>query len=955
MVNYPRKGVLEHIRGMAAAQRARESSDAELISVFLTERDQAAFAEMVRRYGPLVLRVCRCVLRGHLQDAEDAFQATFLLLARNAGSIRKKDSLAEWLHGVAYRVARNARRGSERRRLHEEKAGAGQPKGPEWEACWREVQALLHEEIARLPKALREVFVLCCLEEKSGAEAARRLGVKEGTVSSRLTKARHLLRNRLARRGVDLSAVLAGLAIWQSQAASASLSLASPTAQAVISSVTTNPATSGAISAGAAALAEGVNSAMFRTQCKMITVLLLATSLSAGFVGLGMMPRPPAAARGAQPPEALRAAAASQPKTNKDDSAVIVLSGRVIDPTEKAVQGAKLYLLDSTAWRSPMTVRATTTADGGFRFTAPREQLATVGSRWKHLSLVAAAPGYGPALCELGTPNAAPEFTLRLLADDVPIKGRVLDLQGKPVAGADVRIVGFRAPKKGDLAAFLEALKSNKEEGYPAENQFLDYFVHPGLSNFFPKVQTDADGRFQLKGIGRERVAIMNITGPTIEASQVRVMTRPQERISRPAWRGVIGGTQLTYYGATFDHVAAPTTIVSGNVRDKETGRPLADARVTNASHLTDGPPLIQAITDKEGRYRLAGLPRGGRNRITIAGPEGDSYLEVEKGVPTAQGIEAVTVDAELKHGVRIKGRVTDKVTGQPVPAHIRYFPFQDNPNRRHAPGLEPRFNTKDDGSFEFIGLPGRGLIAVRAISDRYLLAVGIENFKTRDDPLRTIVDTAPLCFSVNFHTLARVEPAADTASLTCNITVDPGRTLKGTVIGPDGKSLAGALMAGVTEIIPRWEDKTQPTAEFTVYAVKEGQRRNVLVLHEEKQLAGSLMIRGDEKEPLTIKLQPWAVLSGRLVTSDGQPRPHAELTLNRFGEKINDPSCGYHRNRYFLTDKDGRFRIDALIPGLKYTMHFENKKGVLAGMVFEDMTFESGETKDLGNVQVKE
>jgi RNA polymerase sigma factor (sigma-70 family) len=752
MVNYPRKGVLEHIRGMAAAQRARESSDADLVAVFVAERDQAAFAEMVRRYGPLVLRVCRCVLRGHLQDAEDAFQATFLLLARNAGSIRKKDSLAEWLHGVAYRVAKNARRGSERRRQHEGKAGTGPQKGPEWEACWREVQALLHEEIARLPKTLREVFVLCCLEEKSGAETARRLGVKEGTVSSRLTKARQLLRRRLARRGVDLSAVFAGLAIWEGQAASASLSLASRTARAVISTVTNNPAASGAISVGAAALAEGVNRAMFRTQCKVITILLLATSLTAGIVGLGMIARPPAAAREASPPVAPQAASASQPKTNKDDSAAIVLSGRVLDPAEKAVQGAKLYLLDSTAWRLPVTVRATTAADGGFHFTVPREQLVTVGSRWKHLSLVAAAPRYGPALCELGAPSAAPEFTLRLLADDVPIKGRVLDLQGKPMAGAEVRIVGFRDPKKGDLTAFLEALKSNKEEGYPAENDFLNYFVHPGISSLFPRAQTDTDGRFQLKGIGRERVAIVNISGPTIEANQFRLMTRPEERISRPAWRGVIGGTQLTYYGATFDHVAAPTTLVSGIVRDKDTGRPLAGATVTNASHLKDGPPLIQAITDKEGRYRLAGLPRSGQNYITIAGPEGESYLKVEKGVPAAQGIEAVTVDAELKHGVRIKGRVTDKVTGQSVPAHVEYFTFIDNPYRNHAPGLWPRLSTKDDGAFEFIGLPGRGLIGVRGMSDRYLLAVGIEKFKTRGDELQTIVETVRHGRHANVH-----------------------------------------------------------------------------------------------------------------------------------------------------------------------------------------------------------
>src|SRR5579871_4800979 len=357
MVDNPRKGVLKYIRGMAATQRARESSDAELLVAFVAKRDQAAFAEMVRRYTPLVLRVCRCVLRGHVQDAEDALQATFLLLARKAGSIRKKDSLAEWLHGVAYRVAKNARRGSQRRRLHEEKADAGQQRAPDWEAGWREVQGLLHDEIARLPKAFREVFVLCCLEEKSGGQVARQLGIKEGTVSSRLTKARHLLRNRLARRGVDLSAVLAGLAIWQSQAASASISLASQTARAVILAVTDNPAASGTISAGAAALAEGVNRAMFRTQCKLFTIVLLASSLSAGMVGLCFVSRPPVAAQEAPPPAAPKVAAASQPKANKDDSTALVLSGRVLDPAEKPVAGAKVYLLDFADAKAPPKVQ----------------------------------------------------------------------------------------------------------------------------------------------------------------------------------------------------------------------------------------------------------------------------------------------------------------------------------------------------------------------------------------------------------------------------------------------------------------------------------------------------------------------------------------------------------------------------------------------------------------------
>src|SRR5579883_1277428 len=973
MVNYPRKGVLEHIRGMAAAQRARESSDAELISVFLTERDQAAFAEMVRRYGPLVLRVCRCVLRGHLQDAEDAFQATFLLLARNAGSIRKKDSLAEWLHGVAYRVAKDARRGSERRRLHEEKVGAGQPKGPEWEACWREVQALLHEEIARLPKALREVFVLCCLEDKSRGQVARQLGVKEGTVSNRLTKARQLLRNRLARRGVDLSAVLAGLAIWQSQAASASIFLASQTARAVISSVTTNPAATGVISAGAAALAEGVNSAMFRTQCKVITILLLATSLTAGLIGLGMMPRPPAAAHEAAPPAAPQVA--SQPKTNKDDSAVIVLSGRVVDPTEKAVQRAKLYLLDFSESKASPKVQAISDADGRFRFTITRKDVKLSpygGDGWDSIYLCAMAEGHGPALAPVGKPDAAGECTLRLATDDVPIRGRVFDLQGKAVSGASVRVIGLRLPKKGDLTAFAEALKTSKD-GEPVEIDHLTHLDSPAISRLFPVVSTDADGCFQLKGIGRERIAVVEISGPTIESRQARVLTRPSKRIRLPERRELPTSGTLLYYGASFDHVAGLTTPIVGVVRDKDTKKPIAGAVVTSWGFAGEnfqglGRDFIRTTTDKEGRYRLVGMPRGEGNVIQISVAAGEPYLSVKKDVPVAQGLETVTVDAELKRGVRIKVRVLDKATGKPVLANVDYFVFRNNPYREQAPGLHPRSVTKEDGTFELIGLPGRAIVAARAYSDEYLMSVGADKYKqnapqrrqSTDENAQYLTDEkgqflTEFPFHVrNFHTLMEINPAKDAASFSCDILLDPGRRLQGIVVGPDGKLLSGARLGGArTGFVPSWDNQTQPTAEFTVYGVKDREIRTVVAMHEEKRLAGLLPLKGDEKGRLVLKLQPWGAVAGRLVSSDGQPLRGVDVTMRRVGDKLFDPLVGYHRTRFFQTDKDGKFHIDALVPGMKYTMRAMHK-GRLEGIVFEDLQVKPGETKDLGDVQAK-
>src|SRR5262249_28837220 len=163
------------------------------------------FEELVHRHGPMVLAVCRRILRGR-QDGEDAFQATFLVLARRAGSIGKRESLGSWLHGVALRTSLKARRDLARRRLHERRAvpmSATDP-DPDAKAAWRDVSPVVDEAVQKLPEQYRAPVVLCYLEGRTYAEAARQLGLSKGTLSTRLTKAREVLRARLAGRGVSL-------------------------------------------------------------------------------------------------------------------------------------------------------------------------------------------------------------------------------------------------------------------------------------------------------------------------------------------------------------------------------------------------------------------------------------------------------------------------------------------------------------------------------------------------------------------------------------------------------------------------------------------------------------------------------------------------------------------------------------------------------------------------------
>src|SRR5262245_21924555 len=198
--------ILQQLLRLVEDPAARGSSDAALLQRLGRPGREAAFEALLRRHGPMVLDVCRCVLVNEA-DAEDAFQATFLILARKAASIRKAGSLASWLHGVAYRTALKARAESARRHRRE----ARLPRRDEAAATdlsWREAQRVLHEELNRLAESHRAPLVLCYLQGMTQDEAAAALGLAKGTLKGRLERGRALLRERLLRRGLGRAGVL---------------------------------------------------------------------------------------------------------------------------------------------------------------------------------------------------------------------------------------------------------------------------------------------------------------------------------------------------------------------------------------------------------------------------------------------------------------------------------------------------------------------------------------------------------------------------------------------------------------------------------------------------------------------------------------------------------------------------------------------------------------------------
>jgi RNA polymerase sigma factor (sigma-70 family) len=317
-------------RGMAA-ETMGDQSDGELVERFLANRDDTVFEAIVRRHGPMIFRVCWRVLQDE-QEAEDAMQATFLVLAQKLHTVRKQTSLASWLHGVAHRVALKAKSQVVSRERHERKASVPGTV-PSDDVTWKELRVVLDAELTQMAEKWRLPLILCYLEGRTQDEAAAQLGCGERTLRRRLDEARAALGRRLSRRGIVWPAAL--FAVLLSECVAMKLGVVRSTVE-IATHVLAGKATTVVVPAKVAALAEGVMKAMVISKLKVVAGILLALGVVVA-AGVGALTQTTLSAK---QPETESVAQAKGQRSPSDDqkspAAEKAEGGRSRRPHEKA-------------------------------------------------------------------------------------------------------------------------------------------------------------------------------------------------------------------------------------------------------------------------------------------------------------------------------------------------------------------------------------------------------------------------------------------------------------------------------------------------------------------------------------------------------------------------------------------------------------------------------------------
>jgi RNA polymerase sigma factor (sigma-70 family) len=929
----PLNTLVRYIGKLAGTPVGPELTDAELLRRFVGEHDETAFAVLVERHGRLVRAVCRRLL-AHEQDAEDAFQATLLVLARKAGSIHNRRSLASWLYGVAYRTALKTRTTIARRQKYEQRAEMRPPRGPVSEAALRELQAILEQEVQRLPEKFRAPFLLCCLEGKSKGEAAEELGWPEGTVSGRIAEARKMLQRRLTRRGITLAAALCALAVTEAATATPPPALVTAAVRAALAFAAGKGVT-GVVSARVVAIAEAVLRTEAATRLKVVLALLVVLALTG--VGAGAWlhsatadhrpadPQKDQATVANPPPQAgpdeKTAGATMAAAPGGDAAGNLTFTGQVLDANGLPRAGAAVSLaafpnvpVGQRQGDVPRRVLVEGRADAQGRFTLslPKE----TATAHFGFALLAAGDGDGLNWDLLPSDAARQNVELRLQPAHT-VRGRLVDDHGQPAAGVEVQVAGltrggpnpqhFQIPAHGEPRA-----------GLPSP------------------LRTDAAGGFEFGGVG--------------PGCEVQLLVE-DDRFA-PQW--LVLTTQAGERTDAGTLPLAPRRVLEGSLVCQDTGLPLAGVRVTGSSVSKKTGALsthVDAWTDAEGRFRLCPFP-GEEVGLLAYPPAGSPYLILQHRIPWRDD-DSRTVSLTLPRGVLLQGRVTEAGDKPVAGATVRFNPRTiDHPilSRRRSSETGIAWYLADtvsgaDGSFHLAALPGPGHLLVKGQDPGFLHVETTTGAMQSGQPGGT-----PLYPDA----LVPLDLAPDSGLQDFAIVLRRGVTMKGHVVGPDDQPAALAVVLCPT-YVPGEDFYSQGRAvyaqngQFELPGLDPERAVPVLFCDPQRQQGARVELTGQD-EP-TVRLVPCRTATVRFVDPDGKPATGLPVELAvvvQPGGQAVDPQSNRLRAGFAVPASrlvgarfaaagpgPGEVTFRGLIPGATYLIQVDEGRGMVVKKEF--------------------
>ena len=548
---------------------------------------------------------------------------------------------------------------------------------------------------------------------------------------------------------------------------------------------------------------------------------------------------------------------------------------------------------------------------------------------------------------------------------DVPITGRIVNMEGQPIPGVSVKVNSVLVPKADDLTPWLAGVKGG-EPPWVAYRHIDGDKKDPERAT--RETTTDKDGRFRLEGFLADRVVGLELQGGSTAFTMIDVVTRKIDPIAAAGYANQHGPGKQTIFGSDFTYTTTPSRLIEGVVRDAKTGQPLADTEIRSERFAGSdfvGTASLKTKTDQQGHFRLTGLPKGKGNQLLIVPNDEQPYFMQELEVPDPPGAAPVSVELAVHAGIWIEGKLTEKATGKPVAeAWIHYFPFLENKFAQQHPvfdrhgnvdgtSFQQRYTTKSDGTFKLVGLPGRAIVGAMVHGKPNLEGAGAEAIKGMNKSGHFETYRNPVPPGKLFPTIMReIDPPADAHVVHVDLEVTTGPSVRFTVVDPAGNPVAGLKTNGRSGRSSYDRDEmAKPESEAA--NLMPAEERILLLRHEGRKLGKVMTVKkGDDATgPVVIRLAPLATITGRVVDADGSPIPGATIrpdVLPGGDFALNLPQV--------VTDSDGRFRVPAVPTGCDYGLAAETNASIM-GRRFafhSKAAVKPGETTDIGEIRFK-